>query len=445
MKKPLLFSLFILFSVALFSQEPEKKADTKTGWNFGLLPAISYNTDLGFQYGGLINFFNYGDGTRYPDYLHNIYLEISRYTKGSAIYRLSYDSKFLIPGIRITSDLAYLPDKAFEFYGFNGFEAVYNKNWADDESADYKTRMFYAMQNNTFRFKTDVQIPIIGEKLLGLVGFNMQNYSVRNVDITKFNKGKEDDDPKRLPDVPTLYDEYVNWNIISAEEKDGGFVPLLKAGLVFDTRDNEPNPMSGMWTEAFIFGAPSFLGAESGFVKFNITHRQYFTIIKRDLSFAYRLSYQGKLAVEVPFYYQPQIETSLMKDQLGLGGSKTIRGIKRNRVIGDGIVYGNLELRWKPVHFNFIKQKFYLGLNGFFDFGQVVQKVDVKSKLSGTFLTEYSDNYFDFGGGEKLHMSYGAGLRIAMNQNFVISVDYGRAVKAQDGETGLYIGLNYLF
>jgi len=180
-------------------------------------------------------------------------------------------------------------------------------------------------------------------------------------------------------------------------------------------------------------------------VKFNITHRQYFTIIKRDLSFAYRLSYQGKLAGEVPFYYQPQIETSLMKDQLGLGGSKTIRGIKRNRVIGDGIVYGNLELRWKPVHFNFIKQKFYLGLNGFFDFGQVVQKVDVKSKLSGTFLTEYSDNYFDFGGGEKLHMSYGAGLRIAMNQNFVISVDYGRAVKAQDGETGLYIGLNYLF
>jgi len=447
MKKSLLFSLLILISVVLFSQETEKKAETKTGWNFGLLPAISYNTDLGFQYGGLINFFNYGDGTKYPDYLHNIYLEISRYTKGSAIYRLSYDSKFLIPGIRVTSDLAYLPDKAYDFYGFNGYEAVYNKNWIDDANTDgnYKSRMFYAYQNNLFRFKTDVQFPLVGEKLLGLVGFNLQDYSIRNVDITKFNKGKKDDDPKLLKDVPTLYDEYIGWNIISEKEKNGGFVPLLKAGVVFDTRDNEPNPMKGMWTEAFIFGAPGLKGAK-GFVKFNITHRQYFTIIKRDLSFAYRIAYQGKIAGEVPFYYQTQIETSLMKDQIGLGGSKTIRGIRRNRVVGDGIVYGNLELRWKPVHFNFINQKFYIGLNGFFDFGQVVQKVDFLPKVSVPIetITAQTD-YFNFSEGEKLHMSYGAGLRIAMNQNFVVSLDYGRAIDPQDGEKGMYIGLNYLF
>ncbi len=447
MKKVLSFSLFILISLALFSQETEKKAETKTGWNFGLLPAISFNTDLGFQYGGLINFFNYGDGTQYPDYIHNIYFEASRYTKGSAILRLAYDSKYLIPGVRITSDLAYLPDKAFDFYGFNGFETKFNKNWIDDSNTDgtYKTRMFYAMQNKMFRFKTDFQFPIVGEKLLVLAGFNLQNFKIRNVDIAKFNKGREEGDPKMLPDTLTLYDEYVDWNILSEKEKNGGFVPLLKAGIVFDTRDNEPNPMKGMWTELFIFGAPAFLGAESGFVKLNITHRQYFTIIKRDLSFAYRLSYQGKLAGEVPFYYQPEIETSLMKDQLGLGGSKTIRGIRRNRVIGDGVVYGNLELRWKPVHFNLINQKFYLGLNGFFDFGQTVQKVDVKSKLSDAVLNQYGADYFDFDGGEKMHMSYGAGLRIAMNQNFVIAVDYGRAIKEQDGDTGLYIGLNYLF
>jgi hemolysin activation/secretion protein len=223
---------------------------------------------------------------------------------------------------------------------------------------------------------------------------------------------------------------------------------LLKAGVVFDTRDNEPNPMKGVWTEAFFFGAP-VIGTKTGFVKFNITHRQYFTIIKHDLSFAYRLSYQGKLYGDVPFYYQSQIETSLMKDQTGLGGSKTIRGIMRNRVMGDGIIYGNIELRWKPVYFNFINQKFYLGLNGFCDFGQVVQKVDVVSKeniAANNLIPENEkSNYFDFNSGEKLHVSYGAGLRIAMNQNFVISLDYGRAIKAQDGESGIYIGLNYLF
>jgi len=32
-----------------------------------------------------------------------------------------------------------------------------------------------------------------------------------------------------------------------------------------------------------------------------------------------------------------------------------------------------------------------------------------------------------------------------MNQNFVIAVDYGRALDPDDGESGLYIGLNFLY
>jgi len=198
--------------------------------------------------------------------------------------------------------------------------------------------------------------------------------------------------------------------------------------------------MKGMWTEAFIFGAPGFLGAESGFAKVNFTHRQYFTLVKRDLSLAYRLGYQGTLFGEVPFYYQTQIETSLMKDQLGLGGGKTIRGINRNRVVSDGFAYGNVELRWKAVHFKWIKQNFYIGLNGFLDGGQVLQKIE----LAPTITNAHAD-YFDTTSNDKLHLSYGAGLRIVMNENFVVSVDYGKAVDPQDGNKGIYIGLNYLF
>ncbi|MFA9391822.1 MAG: BamA/TamA family outer membrane protein [Prolixibacteraceae bacterium] len=449
MKKSLLVLTLMVLSTILFAQEAKKTDNTKTGWNVGGLPTITYNTDLGFQYGVLLNFFNYGDGKEYPKYLQNIYMEASQFTKGSAIYRIAFDSEYLIPGIRITSDLAYLPDQAFDFYGFNGFESKYNSNWTDDtNTADYKSRMFYKYQNKTFRFKTDIQMPFNDERFLGLVGINMQSFNVAPVDIDKLNKGKEDD-PNKLPDVNTLYDEYVNWGIISEEEKDGGFIPLLKAGMVFDTRDNEPNPMKGMWTEAFIFGAPKFLGSESGFVKFNFTHRQYFTLIERNLSLAYRLGYQGTIAGTTPFYYQTQIETSLMKDQLGLGGSKTIRGINRNRVVGDGFAYGNVELRWKAVHFNWINQNFYIGLNGFADFGQTIQFIDIKGKVDskGEFNSTaiLSDTDYFSTDGEGLHVSYGAGLRIVMNQNFVVAVDYGMAANEQDGTSGLYIGLNYMF
>lgn len=444
MKKLLLPFLVSLLALSAQAQENTIPADAKTGWNFGALPTITYNTDLGFQYGALVNLFNYGDGSQYPKYLHNVYIEASRFTKGSAIYRLSYDSEYLIPGIRVTSDLAYLPDEAFDFYGFNGFESKISNNWMDDTAVSYKSRMFYRYQNRTFRFKTDVQFPFSDPRFKGLVGFNLQNFSVNSVDIDKMNKGKEDD-PNKLPDVATLYDEYVTWGIIPDEEAKGGFIPLLKAGLVFDTRDNEPNPMKGMWTEAFIFGAPTFNLTEAGFIKFNFTHRQYFTLIERDLSLAYRVGYQGRLIGHAPFYYQTQIETSLMKDQLGLGGSKTIRGIYRNRVVSDGFAYGNIEMRWKAVHFNWINQNFYIGLNGFFDFGKVVQPIKVKSIIDEKSSFPQSDDYFDFNSPDKLHMSYGAGLRIVMNQNFIIAVDYGKAVDPQDGGTGLYIGLNYMF
>jgi len=437
-----LFSLFLLVFNIVSAQDDQNENNQKEGWNFGALPTITYNSDLGFQYGALVNLFNYGDGSVYPKYLHNIYIEASRFTKGSAIYRLSYDSEYLIPGIRVTSDLAYLPDMAYDFFGFNGYEAVYNPEWENDNDPDnYKSRMFYRYENKNFRFKTDIQFPFNDKRFRALAGVNLQHYSIDDVDIEKLNEGKPDDE--KLSDE-SLYNKYKQWGVISEEEADGGFIPLLKAGLVFDTRDNEANPMSGMWTEAFLFGAPEFLGAESGFAKFNITHRQYFTLIERDLSLAYRLGYQTTLAGDVPFYYQTQIETSKKKDMLGLGGSKTLRGINRNRIVADGFAYGNLELRWKAVHFKFIKQNFYLGLNGFYDFGQVTKKIDVQSNFAHWSMP-LPGGYFNFEHDGNFHSSAGAGMRIVMNENFVVAVDYGMALDPQDGDKGIYIGLDYLF
>ena len=46
---------------------------------------------------------------------------------------------------------------------------------------------------------------------------------------------------------------------------------------------------------------------------------------------------------------------------------------------------------------------------------------------------------------DKPHSSAGAGIKIAMNENFIISADFGKTFNAQDGGTGFYIGLNYIF
>jgi outer membrane protein assembly factor BamA len=411
----------------------------KTGWNFGALPTITFDTDLGFQYGALVNFYHYGDGTRYPNYNHSLYFEVSRFTKGSGINRFYYDSDQLIPGLQTSLDISFLSDMAYNFYGFNGFDAVVNPGWIDDENDDYITRMFYKYDRKMFRFKVDLQGKFSGEKLRWAAGINLLNFNIGSVDLEKLNKGKDEDE--LLDDVPGLYEKYQDWGIISPEEADGGFVPELKAGLVYDTRDNRPNPMKGIWTEAVLVGAPEFLGAESGFAKLSFTHRQYFTIIPNDLSLAYRLAYQSTIAGHVPFYYQTQIIVSELKGYTieGLGGAKSLRGILLNRIVGDGFFFGNLEARWKFARFQFINNNFYLGLNGFMDFGQITKKIEaIPTNIYGSL------DYFN-PDAEKMHFSYGAGLRIVMNQNFVIAVDYGLAADERDGDSGLYIGLNYLF
>jgi hypothetical protein len=450
MKKKLsLIIICLFFSVAIFSQNKtdSSKQDSvkiKKGWTLGLLPVVAYDSDLGFQYGGLVNFYNYGDGTSYPTYRHSIKLEISRFTKGSGVNQLLYDSKYLLPKkIRITADLSYLTEQALDFYGFNGYEAYYNPDYENDKSSDYISRMYYRHSRNTFRIVADFQGNLYKQKLHWLAGFSYFNTEVGTVDIAKLNEGQDAAD--KLPDTMSLYDKYVKWGLIEANESKGGNIQMLKLGLVYDTRDNEANAMKGIWTELLVATAPSFLGNnEYPFTKLAFTHRQYFTIIKKKLSFVYRLNYQGTISGKVPFYFQPyQISSyAVVTKSDGLGGAKTLRGVLRNRVVGNDVAYGNLELRWKFWKGFVGKQNVYLMLNGFCDGGMVLDPIDIdRSKVPvSEIISEYFVTEQDY-----LHVCAGLGLRIVLNENFIVAADYGRAFNKRDGVSGLYINVNNLF
>jgi hypothetical protein len=443
MKKYYLVIFGISLSVMALAQVENKNVQLiKKNWNFGGLPTITFDTDLGFQYGALVNLYDYGDGARYPKYDHSLYFEVSRFTKGSGINRFYYDSDRLIKGLQTSFDLSYLSDQAYDFYGYNGYESVFNKNWIDEEQPSdiYKTRMFYKYDRKLFRMKVDLQGKLYGDHFRWISGFNLQDFAIKSVNLAKLNKGKSGTDV--LPDVDGLYEKYQQWGIISAKEANGGFVPTVKAGIVYDSRDNRPNPMKGVWTEAVLEGAPEFLGAESSFLKLSLIHREYFTLILQKLSFVYRVAYQNTLAGNTPFYYQSQVITSVLTGAAseGLGGGKTLRGVMRNRVVGDGFLYGNAEFRWKVAHFNWINNNFYIGLNAFTDFGKVTKKIELPASIAGIAGPDYFKP-----DAEKFHSTYGAGLRVVMNENFVIAADYGIATNDQDGSSGMYIGLNYLF
>lgn len=439
---------FMLLQNAVQAQEAKEKkeAKTPTGFSFGALPTISFDADMGFQYGGLVSLYDYGDGSLYPSYKQMMKVEVSRYTKGSGTNQIFYDAKNLLPHhLRLTADLSYLTEKSLDFYGFNGYQSRYLPELTDkDNTAEYLTRVFYRDLRKMFRFTADLQGQLSGPHLRWLGGIGIMNMKAGRVDFDAINKGKDEAD--KLTDTVTLFDKYAEWGIISAAEKDGGSANFLKAGIVYDTRDNEANPMKGVWSEALITYAPGFLfNPEFSYAKLVLIHRQYFTLIKDRLSFVYRLGYQGTIAGNAPFFMQPYMlssYSSITKTD-GLGGAKTLRGIMRDRVVGDGIAYGNLEMRWKFLKTHVGKQNLYFALNGFSDFGMVVQQVKIdKSKISVADQAKYFDFSFEK---DKLHPSLGAGLRIALNENFILAVDYGFAMNKQDGAKGLYINIGNLF
>jgi outer membrane protein assembly factor BamA len=220
---------------------------------------------------------------------------------------------------------------------------------------------------------------------------------------------------------------------------------FIKLGLIYDTRDNEANPMHGIWSEITLMIAPEFIGdGKYSFIKAAVIHRQYFTIVKNTLSFAYRLAYQGTIAGKVPFYVQPIMLNSWEKTTTidGLGGTRNLRGILRNRVVGDGIVYANAEFRWKIINFFLFKQHFYLGANVFSDAGMVVQ--DIPVDRSG--IPEGIDQSAYFSScHEYPHVTVGGGLKLVYNQNFVISADAGFATDKRDGSYGIYLTFGYIF
>ena len=420
--------IFLIFLSMIFSTNAEKKV--KKGFGFGALPVVSYDSDLGFQYGALVNLYDYGDGSNFPKYNHSLYLELSTYTKGTTIARVRYDSEKLIPKVRTTLDVAYVPDQMSDFYGFNGYQSVFDK----DLSKTY--RNFYKTEKNTFRIKADFQGYFGDSKFGWVAGYAFYNFKMDTVNIDKLGLSA-------VPDG-SLFQKYQKWGLISDAEADGGNINYLKAGLKYDNRDQLACPTKGVFTEAVIQSAPKLINQNFPHTKMAIIHRQYFTLAK-DLLFAYRLDYQMTLGNDkVPYFAQPELITSYLiaASNQGLGGKSSVRGVLRNRVIGDAVGFGNFEFRYKFLRFEWLKQNFYLGTNVFFDSGIILKPIAVD--LSAVSSTDQATYFSPYQAG-KFHSAAGIGLKIGWNENFVISADFGKAFNPQDGNTGFYIGLNYLF
>ena len=446
MKRILSIVLLCAATCGLFAQE-SKQEIVKTGWNFGPLPVVGWDSDLGFQYGACVDIFNFGDGSNYPSYNYKMNLEASTYTGGSSLLRCYGDFKTLIPDGKLFFDCTYFNAKKFDFYGFNGYASPYNLDLLlsanplemFDKDA---TSAFYWMKRNQFRIVTSVQRRITGD-LHWAAGFGYYNIQTGKVKIDGYEN------------QVTLYDLYRATGLIRENEAKGGNVLQFKAGLVYDTRDHDSDPTRGVNIEATLVGTPDIID-RAGYsnLGFTFVGSQYVPVWDDKLTFAYRLGVQTNLAGEIPYYFINNLNTLFFRKVYteGLGGNASVRGINRNGVVGNGMAWLNTEFRWRIVNFRFINQNFHVALNPFFDMGQVIQPYRLEEQkaayeaLGGKYNLLNKYNPFYTGNEDKLHATAGCGLKIVMNRNFVISVEMARALDNRDGQK-LWnnIGFNYLF
>jgi len=431
-----------LFSLALLLQNPiacyAAEQTAKTGLNLGALPAVSFNSDEGFQYGVILNLFDYGDGTRFPGYDYSAYLEASTFTKGSSLLRLYFDSNTLIEGVRSFIDASYVQDDLLSFYGFNGYQSNFS---ADTLS---QNRTFYNMSQRQYRLMTDFTGKLGSSNLNWLLSYTFYHYTPGTVDFNKLNEDVSENDPEYLHGT-SLYQNYLNWGLIDSDQANGGSTHAIKVGLMYDTRNVMINPSRGICTEVLLEVAPSFVN-NMPYARYSLVHRQFHELVKDRLNLAVRIGAQGKIGSNtIPFYRLPQLISpfSTRSNVTGLGGDNSLRGILKNRIVGEGMAFTNIELRWKAITFEAFKQRCYIGFNGFVDMGMVTDRVDMD--LSAVSPLDQSI-YFSQLNDQSLHTSLGGGLKLAMNENFVISVDMGKALDKRDGDgLGTYIKINYLF
>ncbi len=434
------YLIFLLSGFTLLAQSSQDSCRSR--YHLSLSPMLGFNSDIGMQIGAMANLYDHGKkGFRYPDYNYSLYMEYSESTKGSGVKQLFFDSKYLLPwGLRLTADISYLTEKRYDFYGFNGFQSVFHREFEDVDSPDYKSRLFYHSDRKLLRSFIDIQGHFGNNHIRWLGGAGYYHYVLGPLDIEKINKGKKEEN--KLPDVDGLYDKYVQWGLIPANEKNGGDIPFVKAGLIYDTRDEEASPKKGIWAEAILLSSP--FGGDFDFTKLALTFRHYLPLYPKRLVLASRLSYQSTLAGHTPFFFQPVLISSFSNATSFdvIGGAKSIRGIRRSRAVGDAILYGNIELRYEFLQFRFLRQDFILGISPFADGGMITRYIPVD--LSKVPQAE-RNIYFDESNSDRWHISYGLSLHFIWNRNFILGLDYGFARNKQDGNNAGYVTMGYLF
>ena len=436
-KYPLIIAVFIIILCSFANARQLSDfvlKNKKEGWYPTGVPMIRYNTDDGFGYGIRTVIYNNGYAEEpyfnFSPYFHMFSIQLFQTTQGKREFTLKTDMPyFRKTRMRVFTSFSYAEEQNANYFG-SGPESMRltgkdGKEYLDYE--DYKKEFLigygsggeYYKYNKYSIMRPDMDLYGYYEifddiKIMAGLRFRytwVDPWGGRSFDID------DDRNNTHLSDVvsaPTLIEE------LGIQDQDG-WINTVKTGIGYDTRDYEPDPGDGIFTDAAIVAATGIIGSEYEYLRLTLCFRWYKTIV-RDVTLAMRAA-ATTVSGSVPFHELGYF-SFLTEDQSALGNSRTLRGYRSQRFAGRSMTNANAEIRWECIDLVAMKQRFALKIIAFCDTGSVFNSME-----------ESIDTWNNYRTG------YGGGLAVTWNQAFVlhlyagfsredrsISVDAGHAI-----------------
>lgn len=431
--------------------DPQKLSDKKEGWYPTGLPLVNSNPDTGIGYGVRAYVYINGEKSnpffKYAPYQHQFLAQYFATTNGWQYHWLGWDAPYFMNSLfRLRADLIYDKNTSANYFARGSASddplthPVTGKTY--DSFSDYAKDLRYVdsttgktySQFNKYSyespsFKFSVEREIMGGLFRPYAGMKIVKTSINDYTGDKVKAlDSSDKEVDAIMGQTLLYNDNNDSSKITGYE--GGWNSELRLGFAFDTRDYEPDPSNGLFSEIFFNMAQDGVASDFTYQRYTFSQKAYFSPVSAisakdtpkilDPVIAMRVAYTF-VEGDMPFFNQNNFEFT-EGSKSGLGGLRTLRGYASNRFVGDAMSVANIELRWTMGSVNVAGQNFAFILVPFFDAGQAYDDAS-KTNL------------------DHLQTGYGAGLRIAWNKATIIMADYGMS----DEHSGLYIDFTHIF
>lgn len=404
---------------------------------FGALPAINYDIDLGFGFGAIASLARFASGYRPYKWRLELLLmaTVKRLPGGGAEFPFHDDYlNFDFPGLlhnrlRITGRAGFRKFSNTGYYGF-GNDSTAETPWdaidPEQDLAGYQAaRKFHRFDHiyplllvNARIQVWDRSTPEQRRRIEALVGLNTTYNIIRPYDGSKL----EQDIAAAQQDTP---DGRALANLLRGT--DPNLLVVLNLGVLFDTRDHEYTPTRGTFTEVSVRSSPG-VQQDLRYAGITVNSAWYRAIVGEHLSVAFR-GVADVISGDAPFYELTRFGALMPRD--GPGGGWSLRGVPRQRYSGKVKLIQNLELRSIFLKFNVRKSRFAVGVVAFMDAARI---------WADTRPTNIGGASLD---GGTFKLGTGGGLRVRWGETFLVRFD--GAYSPTEHTPGFYVDIGHIF